>query len=99
MIKITKSIRNNKKLCNVIRYMNTKDKGISFYSDVFKFNRPNCRKGYFDLLYTMAKLKTFTWEQLLMSSSARENVVKQYDVNIKCFVRSTKRFGLSDVAK
>ncbi len=99
MIKITKFIRNNKKICNIIRYMNTKDKGISFYSDVFKFNRPNCCKGYFDLLYTMAKLKTFTWEQLLMSSSARENVVKQYDVNIKCFVRSTKRFGLSDVAK
>lgn len=97
MIKITNKIRNNKSLCNVIRNMNKKDKGISRYSDVFSFNRPNCRKGYLDLLCTMAKLKTFTWEQLMMSSSARENVIKRYDVNIKCFVRCTERFGLCDV--
>lgn len=96
MIKITSKIRNNKSLCNVIREMNKKDKGISRESDVFSFNRPNCSKGYLNLLYTMNKLKTFTWEQLMMSSSARENIIKRYDINIKCFVHFTKRFGFSD---
>ena len=99
MIKITNNICNNKSLCNIINKMNAYDKGLRHYDCNLNFNRPNFRKGYLDLLLTMSKLKTFTWEQLLMSSSARENVVKQYDVNIKCFVRSTKRFGLSDVAK
>lgn len=99
MIKIAKSIRNNKKLCNIIRYMNTKDKGNRHYDCNLKFSRPNYRKGYLDLLLTMNNLKTFTWEQLLMSSSARENVVRRYDISIKCFVRSIKRFGLIDVAK
>lgn len=98
MIKITNKIRNNKSLCNVIRNMNKKDKGFRHYDCNINFNKPNCCKGYLDLLYTMNKLKTFTWEQLLMSSCARENVIKQYDINIKHFVHSTKRFGLSDVS-
>lgn len=90
MIKITNKIRNNKSLCSVIRNMNKKDKGISHYSDVFSFNRPNCCKGYLDLLYTMNKLKTFTWEQLLMTSSARENIIIRYDINLGCLAVDQK---------
>lgn len=93
MIKITKSIRNNKKLCNIVRYMNTKDAGNKHYCCRPKFARPNSQKGYLHFMSIMAQLKTFTWEQLIMSSNVRDQVIKQYDVNLKQFADGVMRFG------
>ncbi len=97
MIKITKSIRNNKALCNIIEQMNKNDKGFRHYDCRLNLSRCSKNKRYINLLETANKLDTFNWEKLIMNSDIRDNVIEQYDVNIKWFVHNTKRYGLCDV--
>lgn len=79
MIKITNKIRNNHELYNVVQQMNQYDKGLSCRKcRSINFSRLTFSKGYTNLLRTMSELKTFTWEDLILMSNYRKNVIYNY---------------------
>lgn len=85
MIKITNKIRNNKSLCNVIHNMNKKDKGFRHYDCKINLSRYGKNRRYMNLLETASKLDAFTWEELLLKSDLKENVINCYARNYEYY--------------
>jgi len=96
-------IKNTIKLCNqygtdIIGLMNQCDKGRRLHECNINFSNCNYRKGYFNLLATALELETFTWEDLLMNSYARENVIRKWERSISYFSRRGEYVSLHKYA-